>query len=895
VAEENDILPVQVPPEREPAFEPGTEADQVISDEMSFHITSWPPLNQSTTIPRHDTKVAFTVLVETNAASSKNIDKPEVFLWHNQNGDNDWNELHLKEIEAPQNLLLNRPADEKTLRHWYTANISGSPKHAQVLKFTIKFRVTGGDWRWVKQITGIEDGELHYQTKDFEKHSSHDLKHWFNGSSSDIQHQSETAETANTFLYSLSCPAEAAKTKSGFSMHQLGLPADSEKWFGLVRLWAPWLAPRQGGKKLHLDKDAILLSFLRSDGLSVVCLAISGVDDIVTTFIHDDHGNVIIKSRNDRSETGTAKVLVAVAEDFETANAAVMHHARKVVKTYAPTAADEETAHLLEDNVKPEWIEEWYDGLTYCTWNGLGQNLTDKKIYTALDSLKKEGIVITNLIIDDNWQWITTGETQHQRGWSSFEANKEGFPDGLKGTTTEIRKRHPNIGHIAVWHALFGYWGGVDPNGEIAAKYKTVEVEKEAGAAGGFFTVVAAEDAKRMYNDFYAFLSESGVDSVKTDAQFFIDLLLNAPDRKALTTAYQDAWTLAHLRHFSSRAISCMSQSPQILFYSQLPTNKPRLLVRNSDDFFPDIDASHPWHIFCNAHNSLLAQHLNVIPDWDMFQTVGSWSAFHAAARAVSGGPIYFTDEPGKHNFTLLDQMTARTVRGKTVILRPHALGKSIDPYNAYSSHSMLKIGTLVKFASLITGILGIFNVSKHTLDEFIPLHAFPGTEKGEYIIGSFVSDVFSAPTSREDPKKALVGLRLEEGGWDILTAYPLQRFDFGASKKVGLAALGLRGKMTGVAAVTGFSAYIEKNQSLRVWIAIKALGTLGIFISDLETRNVEEETMVLILGNPIPLACVSAKGKVLEIDVERAWKESGEDPGWSNEVTLEVFVNPKH
>jgi hypothetical protein len=207
----------------------------------------------------------------------------------------------------------------------------------------------------------------------------------------------------------------------------------------------------------------------------------------------------------------------------------------------------------------------------------------------------------------------------------------------------------------------------------------------------------------------------------------------------------------------------------------------------------------------------------------------------------------------------------------------------------------MLQIGTLVKFASLTTGILGIFNVSKDSLDEFIPLHSFPGTDKGEYIIGSFVSDVFSAPTSRGDAGKALIGLRLAEKGWDILTAYPLQRFDFGASKQVGLAALGLRGKMTGVAAVTGFSAYIEPNESLRVWIALKALGTLGVYISDLDTRSVKQEMLVLILGNPIPLACVGAKGKVLEIDVERAWKESGEDPGWSNEVTLEVFVNAKH
>ena len=38
--------------------------------------------------------------------------------------------------------------------------------------------------------------------------------------------------------------------------------------------------------------------------------------------------------------------------------------------------------------------------------------------------------------------------------WSEFEANKKGFPKGLKHTATKIRKEHPNIEHIAVWHAI---------------------------------------------------------------------------------------------------------------------------------------------------------------------------------------------------------------------------------------------------------------------------------------------------------------------------------------------------------------------------------------------------------------------------------------------------------
>jgi hypothetical protein len=64
-----------------------------------------------------------------------------------------------------------------------------------------------------------------------------------------------------------------------------------------------------------------------------------------------------------------------------------------------------------------------------------------------------------------------------------------------------------------------------------------------------------------------------------------------------------------------------MSQTPQTLFHSLLQDKTPAVSHRNSDDFFPDVTDSNPWHIFVNAHNALLGRHLNVVPDWDMFQT----------------------------------------------------------------------------------------------------------------------------------------------------------------------------------------------------------------------------------------------------------------------------------
>ncbi|KAI9870882.1 MAG: hypothetical protein M1823_008612, partial [Watsoniomyces obsoletus] len=136
-------------------------------------------------------------------------------------------------------------------------------------------------------------------------------------------------------------------------------------------------------------------------------------------------------------------------------------------------------------------------------------------------------------------------------------------------------------------------------------------------------------------------------------------------------------------------------------------------MLRNSDDFFPDIPESHPWHVFCNAHNALFVQHLNALPDWDMFQTSHAYSGFHAAARCLSGGPIYVTDTPGAHDADLIHQMSATNSRGETVILRPSNVGKTVGVYDKYDDRSVLKIGVWDGKSGVGTGLLGVFNLAE--------------------------------------------------------------------------------------------------------------------------------------------------------------------------------------
>ena len=73
--------------------------------------------------------------------------------------------------------------------------------------------------------------------------------------------------------------------------------------------------------------------------------------------------------QNDSDQQRTARIIVGLGDDFESANAAVMYHARGVV-----SAADAGITEQLNDidatNKDNEsaklWAENWYDGLTYC-------------------------------------------------------------------------------------------------------------------------------------------------------------------------------------------------------------------------------------------------------------------------------------------------------------------------------------------------------------------------------------------------------------------------------------------------------------------------------------------------------------------------------------------------
>ncbi|KAJ9606256.1 hypothetical protein H2200_009217 [Cladophialophora chaetospira] len=919
-------------------------------------LATYPPLAQATVVSPTREKFNFTVVLE----SSKSLpERPwEVSIWYDHGAytgtKSPWQALDLNPVNTTPSVLYDDTKADN-YRHTFSGDLdSPYSSHERTYKgrrvpFTIRFRVDKtAEWSWVYHNFGIRDGELILQPP---------IDPFFLGASPvevndgwTIRKTSSDAPEARLYTFESAHPIPTpSEGNAKLESLTLGRVTQVCRWFGLVRIWDPWFAPRHGEGRLRLSEPAILLSFLRSDGLHVVLLAVNGIDEVLTEFGSTEEGEIVVRARNDTGRDRKFKVLAASAWKFEIANAAVMYEMRKLVrqstayqqtiehleqlpKSIRSESVDSDTVLLDhqkppadDPTLNPQWLASWYDSLAYCTWNSLGQDLNAEKIMAGLDSLAQHKIYISTLIIDDNWQALdgTQGETnQFHRGWKEFEANPLGFPEGLKSAVDKIRETHPKIRDVAVWHALMGYWGGISPYGKLAQTYKTLEVTfREGTPMAGRKLAIHPDDIHRMYDDFYRFLSNAGITGVKTDVQFALDLLNDTLDRRSFTDTYQSAWTQAHLRHLSGKAISCMSMLPQILFHSFLPTTTPRILLRNSDDFFPNVPTSHAWHVFVNAHNALFTQHLNILPDWDMFQTSHPYSGFHAAARCVSGGPIYITDTPGEHDVGLIQQMTALNPQGQTVILRPSCVGKTMGVYDKYDEKGVLKIGAYDGKSDVGSGMLGVFNIAESETSFILPITKFPGVNapesttsdvgvsKEKWLVRSHVSQRITPPIHPSDPIRPdnLLQCTLPIRGYDVWTAVPAHTFHLPeADSNIEIANLGLLGKFTGAAAIVEMTFNFDEVTDaalagrLKIHVQLKALGTIGLWLSDVQSRNRKlEDLMVLIQGKPVPQHVVSFNtahcpdgSGVLEIDVEKAWEEMQLDLGWSNEVGVDVFLH---
>ncbi|KAK9249513.1 glycoside hydrolase superfamily [Lipomyces tetrasporus] len=789
------------------------------------------------------------------------------------------------------------------------------PLNADSIEFTARYRFDkNSDWNWCGHF-GSNGQVLLYAVKPHGDYPS--FSSLFSNVSEELEESELMSEVVDSKVYKvvgITSPIVGTAVGGKTTYVKLGKPQEMRQYLSLVRIQTSWMGPRHGRDVFSIDRPAFMVLFQRKDGYHVCVLPLSNMKNLLTIYMSsDDSGNICLNVFNDSWEHRTHSTFVGVSKDPQKAVQAALYSLRTVIQSlqgvltrslipedpaFIDLASDECIAvhpALRDGNTDPvlgTWYELWMDLFGFCTWNSMGIEVSHDKVMKALQDLHDCGIRVGTVILDDGWQ-----ATNDQRQLMQFEANDR-FPGGLKHTVSTIKSTFPYIKHVAVWHALLGYWNGIAPDGELGKEYSLTKCR----AYNDDIYIVSEKDVHRFYDDFYKFLHSSGITVVKADVQMHIyDLEGDGISGTFIHKQYQDALKLHSLRYFYRRVSYCMSMSGQYFYYSLLQTSSPKPTLRNSDDFFPNIPSSHHWHIYCNSMNTILTSLLHAVPDWDMFMTnVPPYSMQHAAARCFSGGPVYITDIAGFHDMEVLAQIQAQTIRGNSVALRPSLVATPLDPYFGFNHKRLLFLTNFVGGTGGFS-MLAAFNIHEDenaTFCEPVRKSMLPGlVPGGDYILHSYitgytteftVSDDYS---NEDDDEDVLMLTKLGNSKWDVFTAAPLAtvktRFRI---LKIG--ALGLLDNITGVAAVERQKVTVPSNGRAVLDVDLKALGILGIYMSDLRSfSNAITKLLITIQGSVVPMSSVSSEGNILKIDVTKAWTELNLSSKWSNEVSLRLYI----
>jgi hypothetical protein len=137
--------------------------------------------------------------------------------------------------------------------------------------------------------------------------------------------------------------------------------------------------------------------FQRSyDGKHVAVLPVSGLGSgsaYVTSCASGD-GSIVIRGKNDGEgpiSERKVQVIIAVSNDPFKTVAAATNYLKKLImdsRGFESTLIDQWSKLELEGEDRTAWE----DGLSYCTWNGIGADLSEDKILKALDELERAGV-----------------------------------------------------------------------------------------------------------------------------------------------------------------------------------------------------------------------------------------------------------------------------------------------------------------------------------------------------------------------------------------------------------------------------------------------------------------------------------------------------------------------
>lgn len=298
------------------------------------------------------------------------------------------------------------------------------------------------------------------------------------------------------------------------------------------------------------------------------------------------------------------------------------------------------------NTIKNRRYPEIFEYLGWCSWDALQIRVNEKDLLKKCDEFTEKNIPVRWVILDDMWgdvrdfydaKYETRNEmfdVMHAAKLYSKEADIRRFPDGLKSCVSKIKEKGYQVG---MWHPTTGYWMGIDPDGDLYKECKELLIQTDSGR---YIHDYKREKSYLYYNLIHDFYKQCDVDFVKIDNQSMMSRLYKglAPIGK-IAREYHDGMEASVGQHFDNNVINCMGMASEDMWNRGVSA-----ISRCSSDFLPE---SAEWFrkntIKC-AYNSAVQGQLYYC-DWDMWWSDDGQAVKNSILKAVSGGPIYMSDE----------------------------------------------------------------------------------------------------------------------------------------------------------------------------------------------------------------------------------------------------------
>ncbi|MFK7694362.1 Sip1-related alpha-galactosidase [Paenibacillus sp. HJGM_3] len=271
--------------------------------------------------------------------------------------------------------------------------------------------------------------------------------------------------------------------------------------------------------------------------------------------------------------------------------------------------------------------------LGWCSWDAFYSDINEEAVTRKVAEFKAMELPVLWVMIDDGWS------DARDKKLCSFAADPDKFPGDL-GQTVRRLKQECGVRWVGAWQNIAGYWNGIDPDSVINKEYGQYLHRTRKGL------LVPDPDAGKSFafwREWHSRLKRQGIDFVKVDNQSSLHGYIGG-DQSIVKSAesVHGGLEASIALHFGGSAINCMGMATENVWNRSVTS-----VSRSSNDFLPKLANGFGEHALQNAYNSFYHGPFYWC-DWDMFWTEHHDSAQHAVLRAVSGGPLYFSDGPGK-------------------------------------------------------------------------------------------------------------------------------------------------------------------------------------------------------------------------------------------------------